>query len=81
MDCLGEDDEGGEARGGLPDEAGVGGEPGDVALVAAVEEDGSARASPPAAAAHQVPLSASSSPTPGKLKWSSRCWKYRVSYS
>lgn len=56
MDCLGEDDEGGEARSGLPDEAGVGGEPGDVTLVAAVEEDGSARAGPPAAAAHQVPL-------------------------
>jgi hypothetical protein len=57
MHCLGEDDEGGEARGGLPNEAGVGGEPGDVALVAAGEEDGPTRASPPAAAAHQVPLS------------------------
>jgi hypothetical protein len=55
-DCLGEDDEGGEAWGGLPDEAGVGGEPGDVALVAAVEEDGAAGSSPPTAAAHQVPL-------------------------
>lgn len=54
--CLGEDDEGGEARGGLPDEAGVGGEPGDVALVAAVEEDGAAGARPPAGAAHEVPL-------------------------
>lgn len=53
---LGEDDEGGEAWGGLPDEAGVGGEPGDVALVAAVEEDGAAGSSPPTAAAHQVPL-------------------------
>lgn len=30
-----------EAWGGFLDEAGVGGEPGDVALVAAVEEDGS----------------------------------------
>ena len=29
-----------EAWGGFPDEAGVGGEPGDVALVAAVEEEG-----------------------------------------
>ena len=54
--CLGEDDEGGEARGGLPDEAGVGGEPGDVALVAAVEEDGPAGARPPAGAADEVPL-------------------------
>jgi hypothetical protein len=53
---LGEDDEGGEARGGLPDEAGVGGEPGDVALVAAVEEDGPAGARPAAGAAHEVPL-------------------------
>ena len=55
---LGEDDEGGEARGGVPDEAGVGGEPGDVALVAAVEEDGPAGARPPAGAgaAHEVPL-------------------------
>lgn len=53
---LSEDDEGGEARGGLPDEAGVGGKPGDVALVAAVEEDGAAGAGPPGAAAHQVSL-------------------------
>jgi hypothetical protein len=47
---------GGEAWGGLPDEARVGGEPGDVALVAAVEEDGAAGSSPSIVAAHQVPL-------------------------
>lgn len=52
---LREDDESGEPGGDLPDEAGVLGEPLDVPLVAAVEEDGPA-GGPPAGGAHQVPL-------------------------
>jgi hypothetical protein len=47
---------GDEAWVGIPDEAGVGGEPGDVALVAAVEEDGATGSISSTAAAYQVPL-------------------------
>lgn len=53
---FGEDDKGGEERGDLPDEAGVGGEPLDVALVAAIEEDGAAGVGPLVRRANQVAL-------------------------
>lgn len=51
---LGKKDHGAKARGEFPDEAGVSGEPLDVAFIATVEEDG---AQPhPALGAYQVPL-------------------------
>lgn len=59
---LGEDDEGTKSRGDLPHKASIGGEPLDITLVAAVEEDrphssaGPATARPVATSAHQVPL-------------------------
>lgn len=53
---LGEDDEGGEAGGDVPDEAGVSSEPLDVALVAAVEEDGASGAGPRAGVCDEVAL-------------------------
>lgn len=54
---LGEENHGAELGSDFPDEACVGGEPGDVALVAAVEEDGTQSiGAHPVLRADEVPL-------------------------